>query len=135
MRRLLFSVAVTLLPVGNADALQGPAGPSFPTIFRAAWGVGGPDCRRSEPRVVIRARSAVIEGVDAVPRRLTRLRSNVIRVELMKSRGGQRWRDVETLTVGTTGSRLFRERRGGDLRIYTICEPGPHETVPERPIE
>ena len=100
-------------PASAADA------PGFPRLFVATWGRPGPTCQTDLPhRFKIEPSRAIADRTVMRVAGIRKTADNVVRVRFDVAGRSH----VETLTVGTTGSRLFREREGRETMIYYSCE-------------
>ncbi len=91
----------------------------FPQMFIGNWGEEGRQCRKAATwQVVIGTTTLEYNGSHLRLLRVRTVKANVVAVTFRE--GGQIW--VEKLTVGTTGSRLFRERDGKLRQVYYRCE-------------
>ena len=101
------------------DAQPGAGGtPTFPDMFVETWGVPGPACRTDvRHRYVVNRDHVVADRLVMTPVSIDVLAHNSIRVRFRADGESH----VETLTVGTTGSRLFRDRPGMENYIYWHC--------------
>ncbi|GAO38998.1 hypothetical protein SCH01S_23_00410 [Sphingomonas changbaiensis NBRC 104936] len=93
----------------------------FPGSFVGTWGIEGARCgTEGTPRVKIKARELEYDGQRQPVVRTVSVESNVVEVALQSDRTHPPY--LERLTVGTTGSRLFRERDDKVIAVYYRCE-------------
>jgi hypothetical protein len=93
----------------------------FPGSFVGSWGIEGTRCgTEGTSRVEIKPRGLNYDGHHQSVVRVMLVKSNVIEIALRRDRAHQLYR--ERLTVGTTGSRLFREQDNKFIAVYYRCE-------------
>ena len=111
-------IAIAGLGIAVARPSWAADTPRFPQLFVATWGIPGPTCRTD-----------LANRFEIAPTRATANRTVMRVVEIrvlaenkVLARFNAAGRShVETLTVGTTGSRLFRARKGRETLIYYHC--------------
>jgi hypothetical protein len=114
MQRIFLSLLAFAFCGGEAAAAL-----RFPPMFIGNWGEEGRQCGKAPTgRVVIGRATIGYDGSNLRLLRVTTLDENVVAVKF-RERGQIR---VEKLTVGTTGSRLFRERYGKLRQVYYRCQ-------------
>ena len=111
-----FAIALALFGSEVVDAR------TIPSMFLGAWGVEGSRCGSvNTPSIKLDRHTLVLNNRRYIVRRIAKQADNVLDVSYRRK--GKVWTD--RLTVGTTGTRLFRERSGKLVSIYYGCE-APH---------
>jgi hypothetical protein len=111
-------IAIAVLGVAIAGPCSAADTQRFPKLFVATWGTPGPTCRSDlAHRFEIAPTQAIADRTVMRVVGIRILAQNIVRVSF--SVAGRN--HIETLTVGTTGSRLFRARKGRETLIYYHC--------------